>query len=150
MSNANGDSDLVKEIKYSNTPQTALSLASNTTEFGITALPGVIELAKAQRLKILALTGNAALGMTSTKSIMPDFYLNNGYMIALPPDTPMHIVQWYEKEFTKAIRHPDYQHWAKENHIHVDPNLVSNARVKSYFYSMKNRFKPIMQLLDQI
>ena len=143
------DEKIVSEVKYGNTPQVALAVASDTTEFGITALPVVTELAKNQRLKILALTGNSIPGYASTKSVMPGFHLQNGWMLALPPTTPKNIVQWYEREFGKAVQDPDYQKWARDNNIMVDTNLVSDKPNKLYFHSIKNRFDVVLKSLNR-
>lgn len=143
------DGKIVNEIKFGNGPQVALAVAGNTTEFGITALPVATELAKNQRLKILALTGNSIGGYTSAKSVMPEFHLQNGFVLAMPPNTSKNIVQWYEREFGKAVQDPDYQKWARDNHIIVDTNLVSDKQNKLYFNSIKNRFDVVLKSLHQ-
>jgi tripartite-type tricarboxylate transporter receptor subunit TctC len=148
LSVTRADQNVVSEIKYGNTPQTALAVASNVTEFGITAFPVVVELAKNQRLKVLALTGNSVPGYASTKSIMPNFHLQNGWMLALPPTTPTNIVQWYEREFGKAIQDPEYQKWARDNHIWADTNLVTGQQTRMYFNSLKNRFDSVLKSLN--
>jgi tripartite-type tricarboxylate transporter receptor subunit TctC len=71
-------------------------------------------------------------------------------MLALPPSTPKNIVQWYEREFGKAVQDPEYQKWARDNHIMADTNLVSDKQNKLYFNSIKNRFDSVLKTLNQL
>jgi tripartite-type tricarboxylate transporter receptor subunit TctC len=124
---------IAAEIRYKTSAETALAVVSKQTEFGITAVGVVTELAKGGRLKILA---------TSDNQDSQEFHLNNGFMLMLPPGTPADIVEWYENEFGRAIQDPAYQQWAQANGIYVNAALRRDVSVKKYLYNYKNKFTP--------
>lgn len=124
---------MVSEIRYKTSAETAMAVASKQTEFGITAIGVVTELAKAGKLKIIA---------TSDNTGSHEFRVSNGFMLMLPPGTPADIVEWYENEFGRAIQEPSYQQWAQANNISVNTTLRRDINVKRYLYSYKNKFTP--------
>ena len=125
---------MVAEIRYKTSAETALAVASKQTDFGVTAVGVVTELAKAGKLKIVA---------TSNNQSSQDFRINNGFMLMLPPGTPPDVVEWYETEFGRAIQDPRYQQWAKANGISVNTNLRRDSTVKRYLNNYKNKFNCI-------
>jgi tripartite-type tricarboxylate transporter receptor subunit TctC len=124
---------MVGEVRYKTSVETAVAVASKQTEFGITAVGVVAELAKAGKLKIIA---------TSDNQKNKEFGVSNGFMLMLPPGTPADIVEWYETEFGRAIQDPGYQQWAQANGIRVNPALRRDSVVRRYLYNYKNRFTP--------
>ena len=121
-----GDTKHVAEILYGNSSAVALSVAANQTDFGIALEMAVDPLIKGGRVKILS---DSELNMT------------NGYMIMMPEGTPVAVVEWYEREFGRAINNPDFQRWAKDNHITVYPSLATDKAVKSYLKALKTKIK---------
>jgi tripartite-type tricarboxylate transporter receptor subunit TctC len=123
-------SDSVSEIKYKTSVEVAVAVAGKQTEFGITSLGVVGELAKNKKIKIIA----------TSQERHPEFIVSNGFMLMLPPGTPMDTVQWYEKEFGKVLRDPDYQTWANDNYIKVNSNLATDKSTKEHLYAFKKLF----------
>jgi tripartite-type tricarboxylate transporter receptor subunit TctC len=124
---------MVGEVRYRTSAETAMAVAGKQTEFGITAVGVVTELAKGGKLKIIATSDNPA---------SQEFRVSNGFMLMLPPGTPADIVEWYENEFGRAIQDPSYQRWAQANSISVNTNLRRDINVRRYLYNYKNKFIP--------
>ena len=118
------------EIKYRNSAEVAVAVAGNQTEFGITAVGSVMELVRANQLKIIA---------TSEKQ-NPNFRVTNGFMLMLPPGISSDIVEWYEQQFGRAIQDPRYHQWAQLNNISVNTDLRHNAYNKQYLYAYQHKF----------
>jgi len=132
-SNLSIKNPMTAEIRYKTSVETAVAVASNQTEFGITAVGVVKELAKGGKLKILA---------TSDNQVSQEFRLSNGFMLMLPPGTATDIVEWYENEFGRAIQETSYQQWAQANGISVNTNLRRESTVRRYLNNYRNKFTP--------
>jgi tripartite-type tricarboxylate transporter receptor subunit TctC len=123
-------SNSISEIKYKTSIEVAVAVAGKQTEFGITSLGVVEELAKNKKIKIIA----------TTQEQHPEFVVSNGFMLMLPPGTPKDIVQWYEREFGKVLQDPEYRAWANNNYIKVNPELNTNKSAKEHLYRFKKLF----------
>lgn len=142
--------DSIAKIQYNTSAQTALAVISNQLEFGIVAPFTAIPLAQENKLKIIAVTSELInSNITTTQSIIPGFKLPTGYMIILPPGTPNDVVQWYEREFKKAMGSSEYQQWATDNYITVNTNLTNDRAVKLYARKMRDNMKHIINLVNK-
>jgi tripartite-type tricarboxylate transporter receptor subunit TctC len=109
MLKGNGNKDLVKTIKFNGPLPAVTSVAAGDvggTEFGIMPIAVAKGLIEAGKVKPIGFTG---------ERIMPQFpkvpLLNKvalginvyaAWTLALPPNTPKEIVDWYEKTFAAA------------------------------------------------
>jgi hypothetical protein len=52
-------------------------------------------------------------------------------------------VDWYQREFNRAIRSDEYRQWAESMYITVDENKLDPAGVKKYAEFLRKTFMPV-------
>ena len=139
----NGSRNMIENIPYKNTPEIALAVASGQTEFGLLPVAGSAKLAEAGKVKIIAITGDRTLPSMPAVPVMNVIKIQSGWYFTLPPNTPRDIVDWYQREFGRAINSEEYRQWAESQFITVDPNKLEPAGVKKYAEFLRRTFMPI-------
>jgi tripartite-type tricarboxylate transporter receptor subunit TctC len=69
--------------------------------------------------------------------------IQSGWYFTLPPNTPRDIVDWYQREFNRALRSDEYRQWAESMYITVDENKLDPAGVKKYAEFLRKTFMPV-------
>ena len=139
----NGSRNMIENIPYKNTPEIALAVASGQTEFGLLPVAGSAKLAEAGKVKIIAITGDRTLPSMPAVPVMNVIKIQSGWYFTLPPNTPKDIVDWYQREFGRAINSEEYRQWAESQFITVDPNKLDPAGVKKYAEFLRRTFMPV-------
>jgi len=75
---------------------------------------------------------------------VPGLQVYAGWMVSLPPSTPQDIVDWYQREFSRALRSPDYQQWAKANYIFTVNSEMTPAGTAKYAEELRRSFAPVI------
>ena len=132
-----------ENIPYKNTPEIALAVASGQTEFGLLPIAGAGKLAEAGKVKIIGITGDRTLPAFPAVPVINIIKIQSGWYFTLPPNTPRDIVDWYQREFNRAIRSDEYRQWAESMYITVDENKLDPAGVKKYAEFLRKTFMPV-------
>lgn len=155
MLKTNGDKERIKAIKYGGPAQAASAVAgdSRDVEFGIMPVAVARPLIDAGKIKLIGLTGNRVpeklSGAKLLEDSIPGISVYAGWMVSLPPNTSKEIVSWYQKEFSKAIRTPEYNEWATNNYILVVDKQLTPDGVSQYAEELRKNFKPIIDQLGK-
>jgi tripartite-type tricarboxylate transporter receptor subunit TctC len=139
----NGSRNMIENIPYKNTPEIALAVASGQTEFGLLPVAGSAKLAEAGKVKIIAITGDRTLPSMPAVPVMNVIKIQSGWYFTLPPNTSKDIVDWYQREFGRAINSEEYHQWAESQFITVDPNKLDPAGVKKYAEFLRRTFMSV-------
>jgi len=70
-------------------------------------------------------------------------------MISLPPGTPKEILEWYQREFSKAIRSTEYRDWARDNYILIPEDQLNPQGIQKYAEFLRKNFTPIIEDLSK-
>jgi tripartite-type tricarboxylate transporter receptor subunit TctC len=148
MYKTNGNREQVKMIRYQGPLQAVTAVAGEQTEFGIMPIAIARPLIEAGKVKLIGLTGDSINGMpTMTKSV-PGLRVYAGWVVSLPPGTPRDVVNWYQREFSRAIKSKEYQTWAKANYIFtVDAELTPQG-THNYAEELRKSFAPIIPFIS--
>ncbi len=152
MNNAKGNRDLVKFTQFPGPLQAVTSVASEgTTEFGIMPITIAMPLIQAGKVKPLGITGTKSLStLPNVKPIIingKSIDVMAGWVIALPPGTPKDIVEWYRKNFSKAIQSKEVQDYYNDNYIITDKNQLNPKGVNSYILKIRQEYMPMANIL---
>jgi tripartite-type tricarboxylate transporter receptor subunit TctC len=139
----NGSRNMIENIPYKNTPEIAMAVASGQTEFGLLPIAGSAKLAEAGKIKIIAITGDRTLPSMPAVPVVNVIKIQSGWYFTLPPNTPRDIVDWYQREFSRAIKSEEYRQWAESQFITVDDNKLDPAGVKKYAEFLRRTFMPV-------
>jgi tripartite-type tricarboxylate transporter receptor subunit TctC len=143
-----GDRNNIKMIRFQGPLQAVTSVAANditTTEFGIMPIAVARPLIEAGKVKLIGLTGNNSLdGMPTMSRAVPGIRVSAGWMVSLPPSTPKDVVDWYQREFSRAIRSLEYQDWARANYIYTVDAELTPAGTQQYAEELRRAFAPVI------
>lgn len=141
----------ITDVKYPGPAQAVMAVASAQTEFGIMPIAIARPLIEAKKIKLIGLTSSRKLNIMpdapSLSKSVPGLSVYAGWMISLPAKTPQDIVEWYQREFAKAISSREYQDWAAENFIITVPAELNPQGVKEYGQQLRNTFAPIVKYI---
>lgn len=154
MLKTNGDKERIRAIRYSGPQQAVTAVAGDKdVEFGIMPIAIARPLIDAGKVKLIGLTGNKVPAKITNTALLedsiPGISVYAGWMISLPPNTPKEILNWYQQEFSKAIRSDEYKEWAYNNYILIDEKQLTPKGVREYAETLRKNFKPIIAELSK-
>lgn len=121
MTKGHGDEKLVKQIMYKGPAQALQDVAGGHTEFGMMPLSVAAPMINSGKVKLIALTGTRRpKGFEHAEvinDILPGVVVNAMWNITLPKNTPQDVVDWYVREFTKAIHSENVHRYFDENYM---------------------------------
>ena len=156
MSKGNGNKDTVKPIKF-NGPQPAVqSVASydgkTGTEFGIMPIAVAKALVDAGRVKPIGFTGTQKMAQFPNvpllNTVAPGINVYAAWSIQLPPGTDKSIVEWYQKQFSAAIRSAEYREYTDANVIFYAEDELTPAGLKRHMDDLRAAFIPVLSKID--
>ena len=156
MSKGNGNKDTVKPIKF-NGPQPAVqSVASydgkTGTEFGIMPIAVAKALVDAGRVKPIGFTGTQKMAQFPNvpllNTVAPGINVYAAWSIQLPPGTDKSIVEWYQKQFSAAIRSAEYREYTDANVIFYAEDELTPAGLKRHMDDLRTAFIPVLSKID--
>ena len=158
MVKTKADRNQIKHIKFNGPAQAVQSVASFDpkvagTEIGIMPAAIALPLVQAGKVKFIGLTGTKKLQQIPTVPLLsdaiPGVLAQAGWNIVLPPMTPRPIVDWYVKEFGRAVKSQEYRQWAEDNLIIVDERDHTPEGVRAHMADLRQRFLPMAQYISQ-
>ena len=143
QTNASG----VQRIQFNSPAAVTQAVAGNQIEFGISPLSSGIELARAGKLKIVGITGNAKIeNYHNIANAINGLDLTGHVGIVLPKNTPTEILNFYKTIFTDAVNSKEYQDFLKE--IHWFDSIRTSDNFKSYISLQRKKWIPIAETIE--
>ena len=156
MARGGGNKDTVKPIKF-NGPQPAVqSVASydgkTGTEFGIMPIAVAKALVDAGRVRPIGFTGTQKMAQFPNvpllNTVAPGINVYAAWSIQLPPGTDKSIVEWYQKQFSAAIRSAEYREYTDANVIFYAEDELTPAGLKRHMDDLRAAFIPVLSKID--
>jgi tripartite-type tricarboxylate transporter receptor subunit TctC len=145
------DKNHVVNIRYPGPAQAVAAVAAETTEFGIMPVAIARPLIDAGRVKLIGLTGSHALEKLPRAPLLsetvPGISVYAGWIVSLPGTVPKDVAAWYQHEFARAIKSTEYQSWAVDNYIFIDPKQLTAQGVAEYGSRLTKSFEPVVKNL---
>ena len=149
LEKTNNKSEKLQSIMYKGPAPAALSVASGVTEFGIVPIAVARPLLDSGKVKLIALTGEQQLERLPKTALMKDHIKDMnvyaGWVIALPKNTPKDIVEWYEKNFTSAIKSQEAQRYFEDNLMFVDASEIGSKGTRASILKLREQWQPIVK-----
>ena len=138
MEKGKGNRDLIKPIKFNGPMPAVQSVASFTnvggTEFGIMPIAVARPLVEAGKVKIIGFTGTRKMpqypDVAMLSTVAPGINVYAAWSIELPKGTPKEIVNWYQREFSAAVRSDEYREWRRLNVVFYEESELTPAGLK--------------------
>ena len=156
MTRGGGNKDTVKSIKF-NGPQPAVqSVASydgkTGTEFGIMPIAVAKALIEAGKVKPIGFTGTRKMAQFPNvpllNTVAPGINVYAAWSIQLPPGTDKSIVEWYQKQFSAAVRSTEYREYTDANVIFYAEDELTPAGLKRHMDDLRAAFIPVLSKID--
>lgn len=151
MMQIKGDRKLIQSIRYPGPLQAVTAVAAGDTEFGIMPITTANPLVQSGRVKVIALTSEFNLdGLNAPlmKDFVPGLNAYAGTLIALPPNTPKEIVDWYRKTFSEVIRSEEAKVKYKNNYIFYVEDELTESGMKRWIQSLRKQWLPMKEFVN--
>ena len=151
-----GNRDAVKSIKF-NGPVPALQSVGQWdgrtgTEFGIMPIAVAKSLIDAGKVKPIGFTGTRKMAQFPNvpllNGVAPGINVYAAWSIQLPPGTPKDIAEWYQQQFSAAIRSADYKEYTDANVIFYAEDELTPAGLKRHMDDLRAAFIPVLSKID--
>lgn len=156
MAKGNGNKDAVRSIKF-NGPVPALQSvgqwdSKTGTEFGIMPIAVAKSLIDAGKVKPIGFTGTRRMPQFPTvpllNTVAPGINVYAAWSIQLPPGTAKDITEWYQREFSTAIRSAEYKEYTDANVIFYAEDELTPAGLKRHMDELRAAFIPVLSRID--
>ena len=148
-----GASSIIR-VEYKGPADTLVDVMATNVRFGIVPLPVSSQAHIGGKVKIIGITSEFASQsfphIQTFNSIFPNIVFNLSWVIALPKSTPQGVVDWYTKEFNKALQSKEVQTILNDNFFFVDNKLLNPKDLRSKILSDEKKYEPLVnKVLDQ-
>ena len=156
MAKGNGNKDAVKPVKF-NGPQPAVqSVASydgkTGTEFGIMPIAVAKALIDGGKVKPIGFTGTRKMpqypAVPLLNTVAPGINVYAAWSIQLPPGTNRDIADWYQQQFSAAVRSAEYKEYIDANVIFYAEDELAPAGLKKHMDELRASFLPVLSKID--
>jgi tripartite-type tricarboxylate transporter receptor subunit TctC len=156
MDRARGNKDAVRSIKF-NGPVPALQSVGQWdgktgTEFGIMPIAVAKSLIDAGKVKPIGFTGTRRMpqfpAVPLLNTVAPGINVYAAWSIQLPPGTPKDISEWYQQQFSSAIRSAEYREYTDANVIFYAEDELTPAGLKRHMEELRAAFIPVLSRID--
>jgi tripartite-type tricarboxylate transporter receptor subunit TctC len=142
-----GPNNIVR-VEYKGPADTLRDVMGGQIRFGIMPLAVSKQAHDAGKVKIIAVTSKNTLsvlpGVQTASSAYPDFVFNLEVVIALPPNTPKDITDWYSTQFNKVLTQKEVVESLEKNMMFINPSLLTSENVTKYVVGYEKRYAPIV------
>ena len=156
MAKGNGNKEAVKSIKF-NGPVPALQSVGQWdgktgTEFGIMPIAVAKTLIDAGKVKPIGFTGTRKMAQFPNvpllNTVAPGINVYAAWSIELPPGTNKDIVEWYQREFSAAVRSAEYKEYTDANVIFYAEDELTPAGLRKHMDELRAAFLPVLSRID--
>jgi hypothetical protein len=156
MAKVNGNKDAVRSIKF-NGPVPALQSVGQWdgktgTEFGIMPIAVAKSLIDAGRVRPIGFTGTRRMAQFPAvpllNGVAPGINVYAAWSIQLPPGTARDITEWYQREFSAAVRSTEYREYTDANVIFYAEDELTPAGLKRHMDELRAAFIPVLSRID--
>jgi len=153
MLNAKANKAKLDFVMFPGPAQALQSVASEAgTEFGIMPIAIANSLVQSGHVKLIGITGTKRLErlpqaepiVVNGKSIS----VMAAWALALPPNTPQEIVDWYMKNFIPALKSAEVKQYYDENLISLEPKQLSPQGFDKHILELRKEYMPLAKVID--
>ena len=156
MLKGNGNKELVRTIKFNGPAQALQSVAQFDstlgTEFGIMPIAIAKPLADSGRVRVIGLTGQRRMPQVPDvpllRDVAPGINVFAAWTLALPPNTPPDIVEWFQKAYSTAARSAEYREWMDGQVIFIEEKELTPAGIRKQAEELRAVFLPVIRSID--
>jgi tripartite-type tricarboxylate transporter receptor subunit TctC len=116
--------------------------------FGIVPLSVSHQAHLAGKIKIIGVSSAQQIKTIPTvqtfTSVYPGVIFNLDIPLVLPPETSAGVLEWYNKEFKKALQSKEVQESLALNMMYVNTKLLDSKEVTKYIMGFEKQYDPVI------
>lgn len=147
MDKSNGNRELVKYAQHQGPLQAVTAVASDSgMEFGIMPVAIAKPLIDAGRVKLIGISGDKRVaGLDAEPYRVGGQHINvfAAWSLALPPNTPADVVDWYQRQFSAAIKTAEVQQFYRDNYIFVESAELTPKGLAQHIEHLRSIWMPM-------
>lgn len=157
MDRGKGNRQQVLPIKFNGPMPAVISVASydpktGGTEFGIMPIAVARALVEGGKVKAIGFTGTQRMpqfpNVPLLKDVAPGINVYAAWSIQLPPNTSRDIVEWYQKNFSAAVRSKEYAEWRELNVVFYEEDELTPVGLRRQMDELRAAFIPVLSKID--
>jgi tripartite-type tricarboxylate transporter receptor subunit TctC len=157
MDRGRGNRQQVQPIKFNGPMPALVSVASfdpknGGTEFGIMPIAVARALVEGGKVKAIGFTGTQRMpqfpNVPLLKDVAPGINVYAAWSIQLPPNTPRDIVEWYQRNFSAAVRSKEYAEWREINVVFYEEDELTPTGLRKHMDELRAAFIPVLSRID--
>ena len=117
--------------------------------FGIVPLTVSNQAYLAGKIKIIGVSSAQPIKTLPTvptfSSVYPDVIFNLDIPLVLPPETSSEVLEWYNREFKKALQSKEVQELLALNMMYVNPKLLDSKEITKYVMGFEKQYDPVVK-----
>jgi len=106
----------------------------------------------AGKVKPIGFTGTRKMPQFPTvpllNTVAPGINVYAAWSIQLPPGTRSDTVEWYQREFSAAVRSAEYKEYTDANVIFYAEDELTPAGLKRHMEELRAAFLPVLSKID--
>ena len=106
----------------------------------------------AGKVKAIGFTGTRRMpqypAVPLLNTVVPGINVYAAWSIQLPPGTRSDIVEWYQQQFSAAVRSAEYKEYADANVIFYEESELTPAGLKRQMDELRAAFLPVLSRID--
>jgi tripartite-type tricarboxylate transporter receptor subunit TctC len=156
MMHGHGNADQVRSISF-NGPQPAVTSVAqydgvSGTEFGVMPIAVAKPLIDAGKVKPIGFTGTRRMPQYASvqllNTVAPGINVYASWSLQLPGGTPKAIIDWYQQQFSAAVRSKEYRDWCDLNVIFIEESELNPIGLKRHIEELRRTFLPVAQHME--
>ena len=156
MDRGKGSRDAVRPIKFNGPMPAVVSVAQydgkTGTEFGIMPIAVARPLVEGGKVRALGFTGTRRMpqfpNVPMLQDLWPGINVYAAWSIQLPPAAPRDAVEWYQTNFSAAVRSKEYAEWRELNVVFYEESELTPAGLKRNMDELRTAFIPVLSRID--
>lgn len=143
--------DAMKIVQYKGPAQVAQDIAGGHLEFAIIPAAVAATLINADKIKVIGVCSERIIKGFENYPLMnnyvPGMNVYGGWGIVFPKGTPADVIEWYTREFSKAIKSAEVQAFFEKNYMFADDRELTPLGFKQSMDRLRNQWAPVLQTL---
>lgn len=146
--------DRIVRVEYKGPTDVVQDVAAKNLRFGVVPLAASSQLHLAGKIKIIAVTSEnrsqSFPDIPTVSSVYPSMVYNLGWAVSLPKGATQEMVDWYHREFLKAMQTQEVQQKLQDSFFFIDRKMLNSKELTAKILADEKRYAPIVdRVLEQ-
>lgn len=142
--------DGVVRVDHKGPMDALMDVANGAVRFAIVPSVVALPLHKDGKVNIIAVSSNPIKQLPNVKSLdtaVPGFSISGMWALMLPAGTPNEVVEWYTREFTKAMKSEEVRTIFENNLLSERTDLQNPKSMENWVKTREKQWQPLVDVI---